>query len=95
LAEPLVSVTDSTVINRQDLLAELRSIRERGWASSSGERQSGAASIAAPVLNHAGAPVAALSVSGPKDRFDTNNEKYVKFLLESTNRLSRKMGYQG
>jgi len=95
LAEPLVSVTDSTVINREDLLAELHSIRERGWASSSGERQSGAASIAAPVLNHAGAPVAVLSVSGPKDRFDTHNEKYVKLLLESTKRISKQMGYQG
>jgi IclR family acetate operon transcriptional repressor len=95
LAGPLVSVTDSTVIDRNELLAELNAVRQRGWASSSGERQSGAASIAAPVLNHAGAPVAVLSVSGPKDRFKTNSDESVKFLLESTRRLSKKVGYQG
>lgn len=95
LAGPLVSVTDSTVINSAELLSELRSIRDRGWASSSGERQSGAASIAAPVLNHGGNPVAVLSVSGPKDRFKAHSDEYVKFLLESTSRLSKKAGYQG
>jgi IclR family transcriptional regulator, acetate operon repressor len=95
LSGPLVSVTDSTLINRDELVAELAAIRERGWASSSGERQSGAASIAAPVLNHLGAPVAAISISGPKDRFNINSDEYPKFLLESTRRLSKKMGFQG
>ncbi len=95
LAGPLISVTDSTLIDRDELLSELALIRERGWASSSGERQSGAASIAAPVLNHACAPVAVLSICGPGDRFSPDGEDYVKFLLESTQRLSKKVGYQG
>jgi IclR family transcriptional regulator, acetate operon repressor len=95
LSAPLVSVTDSIVINRDELLAELKVIRERGWATSSGERQSGAASVAAPVLNHASVPVAVLSVCGPKDRFSSHSNDCVKFLLESTQRLSKKVGHQG
>jgi len=43
-------------------------VRRRGWAQSIAERESGVASVSAPVRNSAGAVVAAVSVSGPVDR---------------------------
>lgn len=46
----------------------LLEVRRRGWAQSAGERESGVASISAPVRDGAGKVVAAISVSGPIDR---------------------------
>lgn len=43
-------------------------VRRRGWAQSLAERESGVASVSAPVRDSAGSVVAAVSVSGPVDR---------------------------
>ena len=75
------------------LRAELAQIRARGYAISFGERQAGAASAAAPVLDHDGRPAAVISVAGPAERFKAETEQAVEFLLEATGRLSTRMGY--
>lgn len=46
----------------------LMEVRRRGWAQSVAERESGVASVSAPVRDGAGAVVAAVSVSGPVER---------------------------
>jgi DNA-binding IclR family transcriptional regulator len=43
-------------------------VRRRGWAQSVAERESGVASVSAPVRDGQGQVVAAVSVSGPVDR---------------------------
>jgi DNA-binding IclR family transcriptional regulator len=47
----------------------LTRVREQGWAASVAEREAGVASVSAPVRDAAGAVVAAISVSGPIERF--------------------------
>ncbi|MBV9729999.1 MAG: IclR family transcriptional regulator [Pseudonocardiales bacterium] len=46
----------------------LMEVRRRGWAQSVAERESGVASVSAPVRDAAGTVVAAVSVSGPVER---------------------------
>lgn len=46
----------------------LDSVRRRGWAQSIGERESGVASVSAPVRSPGGKVIAAVSVSGPIER---------------------------
>lgn len=46
----------------------LSQVRRRGWAQSVGERESGVASVSAPVRGGEGHVIAALSISGPIDR---------------------------
>lgn len=48
--------------------ATLSAVRRRGWAQSVAERESGVASVSAPVRSPAGRVVAAVSVSGPIER---------------------------
>jgi DNA-binding IclR family transcriptional regulator len=48
--------------------AELRGIRVRGWADSVAERETGVASVSAPVFGEDGRLRAAVSVSGPISR---------------------------
>jgi DNA-binding IclR family transcriptional regulator len=43
-------------------------VRRRGWAQSVAERESGVASVSAPVRDRSGQVIAAVSVSGPVER---------------------------
>jgi DNA-binding IclR family transcriptional regulator len=47
----------------------LSAVRRRGWAPSVGERERGVASVSAPVRGPSGRVLAAVSVSGPIERF--------------------------
>lgn len=47
----------------------LSGVRRRGWAHSNGERETGVASVSAPVRGPSGRVVAAVSISGPAERF--------------------------
>jgi DNA-binding IclR family transcriptional regulator len=47
----------------------LSGVRRRGWAQSVGEREAGVASVSAPVRGPSGKVIAAVSVSGPAERF--------------------------
>jgi DNA-binding IclR family transcriptional regulator len=69
LAGPLPPLTERTVVDRERLAAELARIREDGVAATLGERQSGAGSVAAPVIGADGAVAGAISVCGPLTRF--------------------------
>lgn len=51
------------------LANDLTAVAERGYAEESDEFEVGTSAIAAPVLDHMGAAVAALSISGPSARF--------------------------
>lgn len=88
----LARLTDATVTDVAALRRELAVIRERGWAQSFGERQPGAASVAAPVFDHHRRPAAVVSVSGPRERFQDEVDACVAALMEATGRLSARMG---
>jgi DNA-binding IclR family transcriptional regulator len=60
--------TDATITDRDVLDAELRKIREQGYAVSRGERSPGVAAISAPVFAGDGRILAALSILGPDER---------------------------
>jgi len=62
-----VPLTPATPVGER-LRRELRAIRRRGWAASSGERQPGVASVSAPVFGPAGEVAAVVSISGPASR---------------------------
>src|SRR5882762_1712218 len=62
------AITPRTVTTAKRLLKELRLIRERGYGLDEEERERGVCCIAAPICNHTGDIVAAISVAGPIDR---------------------------
>lgn len=92
LAGPLPPVTPSTITERRKLARELRTVRERGWARSLGERQAGAGSVAAPIFDHRGLPVAVVSVCGPAERMAGEADMCAAFLLAATRRISARLG---
>jgi DNA-binding IclR family transcriptional regulator len=60
--------------------AELAAVRRRGWASSIAERESGVASVSAPVLRD-GTLLAALCVSGPASRLGSSPGRRLATLV--------------
>ena len=60
--------TDATVIDRRKLAAQLKDIRDQGYAISDGEVDTGVRGIAAPILQADGRVTAGLSVAGPAFR---------------------------
>lgn len=92
--QALDPLTSATVVDEGTLRQELAEIRGRGFARSAGERQSGAYSIAAPVLDHRGAVAGVVSVCGPAERFSVRWESAVEPLLAGTRELSRQLGHR-
>jgi DNA-binding IclR family transcriptional regulator len=68
--EPLPAHTARTITNVDALLRELAVVRVQGYAVDDGEMVTGRAGVAAPIMNPAGRPIAALFVSGPATGFD-------------------------
>jgi IclR family transcriptional regulator, acetate operon repressor len=66
---PLEPLTALTIVDRRRLELELDAIARAGVAASHGEREEGAASVAAPVLGAGHEVVGAISVCGPVARF--------------------------
>ncbi|MQW76808.1 helix-turn-helix domain-containing protein [Nocardioides sp. dk4132] len=90
---PLASVRAATIVDDVGLREDLLRVRAQGWARSAGERQDGAASVAAPVLRHDGSPAAVISVCGPASRFAAELDHCRELLLEATRSLSAGLGW--
>ncbi|MDX1612825.1 MAG: IclR family transcriptional regulator [Candidatus Promineifilaceae bacterium] len=95
LSGPLAAYTDRTVTQPPALEAELAEICCRGYAIVHEEFEVGFSGIAAPIFNHAGSVVAAVSISGPTYRMGPGEiELFRGPLLETAARISKEMGYQ-
>jgi DNA-binding IclR family transcriptional regulator len=70
-AQTLKTMTPGTITSPRRLLKELRAIRERGYGLDEQEHELGVRCIAAPIRNHTGEVVAAISIAGPADRMPT------------------------
>jgi IclR family KDG regulon transcriptional repressor len=60
LAQDLLAYTARTVVTRGDLLLELATARERGYAVEDEEHHAGVRTVASPVVDHVGRVIAAL-----------------------------------
>jgi DNA-binding IclR family transcriptional regulator len=71
----------------------LADVRRRGWAHSVAERESGVASVSAPVRGSDGRVVAAVSVSGPLERLTRSPGRlHADAVLAAAAELSRLVG---
>jgi DNA-binding IclR family transcriptional regulator len=76
--------------------AVLTTVRRRGWAASVAERESGVASVSAPVFGPDGRVVAAVSVSGPIDRLTRQPGRlHAAHVTAAARALSHANGWRG
>lgn len=91
----LKRLTPATITSPSELRASIREARARGYAASIGERDSSAASVAAPVRAH-GSVVGALSICGPASRFTPERVTcLVAPAIQGANAISDHLGSGG
>jgi IclR family transcriptional regulator, acetate operon repressor len=67
LNQELLAYTAHTHVTRADLLLDLATARERGYAVEDGEHHAGVRAVASPIVDHVGRVVAALGAVPPPD----------------------------
>lgn len=76
--------TSNTMTTRSELEVEFAEILDRGWSLNDEERTVGVRAIAAPVLDAAGRPIAAVTVQGPTVRFTDDRIRELVVELRET-----------
>jgi IclR family pca regulon transcriptional regulator len=86
--------TERTITTRAGLEAELGRVTEQGHATVVGELEADFVAIAAPIRNHLGQVVAALSVGGPASRLRAEaRQRITRLVVQAVSRASERLGY--
>jgi IclR family transcriptional regulator, KDG regulon repressor len=91
--EALDSVTEFSIADQQELLADLAETRRRGYSIDRQEAVLGVWCVGAPIRDHSGRAVAAISVSTIKEFFDPATSGPL--VLDAALDISRAMGWVG
>ncbi len=90
----LIPMTEQTITDMDALRDNLDQIREKGYAVSRGEWIIDASGTAAPIFDQRGLITAAISISGPGQRFtDEKIKEIADLLVKETAQISFELGY--
>ena len=81
-------LTKQTITTAPRLRKELEAIRQRGYAIDQSELLEDVRCVAAPILNGRRRPVAAISISTPKSRFDEQRDRLAQLVTRTASELS-------
>jgi IclR family KDG regulon transcriptional repressor len=94
LAAELLRFTVNTITDPDELRQELAQVGERGYAVTREELEEGLNAIAAPIYDHTGQAVAAVSVAGPAYRIPPDMFSHLAGqLVEVADQVSRQLGH--
>lgn len=86
--------TPKTIVSIQDFADEIARTRQRGFALDDEENEIGGRCVAAPILDHRGKPVAAVSISAPVQRFPQDQvPEYGQKVITAARAVSRRLGF--
>lgn len=88
--------TDRTITDFDQLEDHFEVCRRQGYAEGNNELEAGLLSVAVPIINRKGEPIAAMNISTNSMRSSRNkiNEVYLPVLLEGAEELNRQVRYQ-
>ena len=91
---PLKAFTRKTLTTGSELKANLRQIAFQGYAIDDQEREEGVRCVAAPVRDHSGEVVAAISIAGPSMRVSKERiAELAGHVLGAATEISAALGY--
>jgi DNA-binding IclR family transcriptional regulator len=87
--------TPKTITTKQKLIEELRAVKKQGYALDRREIEEDVECIGAPIFNYLGDVIAALSISGPRKKIGTPQEKrFIQSVVKAAALISSRMGYR-
>jgi IclR family acetate operon transcriptional repressor len=85
--------TERTIVDRDEIWAEIKRTRERGYALNAGEWRQGIGAVGAAVLSREGTPQAGISMSMPLARWDEADlPQLAGLLMEAARRIGQLSG---
>lgn len=86
--------TPNTITEPASLLEELATVRSRGYALDDEEIEPGLRCVAAPIRDHSGRVIAAISVAAPVQRMTKKNvTATVPSVVAAADAIARRLGY--
>ncbi len=90
----LQAFTPATIVDRDHFLEELALVRQQGYALAREELEEGLNAVAAPIYDHSGHVVAAVSAAGPAYRVTPDTLPHLaERLVEVAAEISQLLGY--
>ncbi len=87
--------TSKTITSPAEFKAELRFVRERGYAVDNEEFEEGLKCISAPIRNYSGQVSASISIAGPAFRLDKDKTVLLaQSVIKAASELSIELGYR-
>lgn len=95
LQKPLTKYTEHTLVEHAELHAEISLIRDQGYATGLEELEIGLNAVSAPIRDHTGRVIAALSTAGPAYRLSEERIEEVlrQLVLDFAKQISLEFGY--
>ncbi len=90
LEEELTAYTKNTIVDKEELKADLEIVKDNNCAISHGELEVGVLSISVPLFED-GMIKGAISIAGPEYRVYERQGEYLVALLESSNKVNQKL----
>jgi len=94
-AAGLPRFTDNTITDEEELLQNLAKIQKQGYAYDLEEILPDLCCVAAPIYNHMGQVIAAISMSLPAYRFKRSQIDFRDGVMRAAKRISKRLGYYG
>lgn len=96
ISENLLPRTQFSITSAEQLKEELAVTRQRSYAIDDEENELGIRCVGAPVFDFTGTPIAAISISAPKQRMDRDRcEELGSMVMDASNQISRRKGFSG
>ncbi|MCL3780599.1 IclR family transcriptional regulator [Prolixibacteraceae bacterium JC049] len=90
-----IRYNDNTITTKEEMLAELEVVKEKGYGIDCAEEVEGVHCIGAPIFDQNGTVIAAIWTTGPAGRIPKSNFDSVGEKIKAcANRVSRSFGYQ-
>ena len=84
-------MTRYTIKDEKELREELDRIRQQGYACDKEESEEGLVCFAAPVVNFKGKVVAAVSISGFRDKMYARQDEFIREIKETARQISAEL----
>ncbi len=95
LRPPLQRLTDKTITDLEELERQMALIRTQGYATAIEELEDGYVAVSAPIHNHDGNVVAAVSIGGPITRLNAGRmPEFIDLVRQAGRLISGRLGFR-